>query len=263
MGLDFGGFAVFLLELIAVLCVSTAPLYTMYQSPTDMGYLVTVYLPEEAGVPVRHSVAHFDLGSAIQGAARAAAFQLFSRYHAALAEVGRAEWPHQLEGLLASTSTALPLVSTSVFPSVPPRAPFSVPTFAPPPVPAAPRPPLYPTVPPTRPESSARPRVFRGSSSRAAPTPSTPYERPPTPQFVQDLIERVDTLQRRCSQLERENDAMSAALRDYTLHTFDRPGVPCHRRAFFSGRCYPEFHRRSTTTTTTSRSPTYRPNSTF
>jgi hypothetical protein len=79
---------------------------------------------------------------------------------------------------------------------------------------------LYPTVPPTRVDQSARPRVFRGSSSRAAASSSTPYTRPPTPQFVQDLMDRVDSLQRRCSQLERENGVLSTALRDYT-----RPGM--------------------------------------
>jgi hypothetical protein len=63
---------------------------------------------------------------------------------------------------------------------------------------------LYPTVPPTRVDQSARPRVFRGSSSRAAASSSTPYTRPPTPQFVQDLMDWVILIENRQVAVDEE-----------------------------------------------------------
>ncbi|KAM3207137.1 hypothetical protein ACQJBY_062382 [Aegilops geniculata] len=223
-GAKYGGFALFLVELLGLLGVLIAPYYTVFHDPCSMGYLVTVHIPESLDVPSRYSVARYDFVSALQGAARDAALHLFHAYHPLLQYVGRGEWPHQLEEA-GSSSTPMPIVapspfaSSSTFPPLSPRPPVLPPTFLPPAASTAARPPLYPTVTPARTDHPA-PRVIRGSSSRVVSRPSTPYERPPAPQLVQDLLDQVDTLQRRCSELERANSEMSTALRDYT-----RPGM--------------------------------------
>ncbi|XBH84713.1 hypothetical protein VPH35_072820 [Triticum aestivum] len=224
MGAEYGGFALFLVELLGLLGVLIAPYYTVFHDPCSTGYLVMVHIPESLDVPSRFSVACYDFVSALQGAARDAALHLFHAYHPFLEYVGRGEWPHQLEEAGCSsaptpTVAPSPFASTSAFPPLPPRPLVLPPTFLPPPAPTAARPPLYLTVPPTRADRPS-PRVSRGSSSRAVSRPSTPYERPPTPQLVQDLLDQVDTLQRRCSELERANNELSSALRGYT-----RPGM--------------------------------------
>ncbi|KAF7028452.1 hypothetical protein CFC21_040370 [Triticum aestivum] len=223
-GAEYGGFALFLVELLGLLGVLIAPYYTVFHDLCSMRYLVTVHIPESLDVPSRFSVTRYDFVSALQGASRDAALHLFHAYHPLLEYVGRGEWPHQLEEAGSSsapppTVAPAPFASTSAFPPLPPHPAVLPPTFLPPPATTAARPPLYPTVPPTRADRPA-PRIFRGSSSRAVSRPSTPYERPPTPQLVQDLLDRVDTLQRRCSELERANSEMSSTLRDYT-----RPGM--------------------------------------
>ncbi|XBJ00484.1 hypothetical protein VPH35_020371 [Triticum aestivum] len=210
MDAEYGGFAMFLVELLGLLGVLIAPYYTVFHDPCSTGYLVTVHIPESLDVPSRYSVACYDFVSALQGAARDAALHLFHAYHPLLQYVGRGEWPHQLEDA-GSSSTPMPIVapspfaSTSTFPPLSPRPPVLPPTFLPPPASTAARPPLYPTIPPARADHPA-PRVIRGSSSRASSRPSTLYERPPAPQLVQDLLD----------QLERANSEMSTVLRDYT-----------------------------------------------
>ncbi|KAF7078518.1 hypothetical protein CFC21_082940 [Triticum aestivum] len=183
-GAEYGGFALFLVELLGLMGVLIAPYYTVFHDPCSTGYLVIVHIPESLDVP------------------------------------SRGEWPHQLEEA-GSSSAPTPIVapspfaSTSTFPPLSPRPPVLPPTFLPPPASTATRPPLYPIVPHTRADHPA-PRVIRGSSSRVVSRPSTPYEHPPAPQLVQDLLDQVATLQRRCSKLEWVNSEMSTALRDYT-----------------------------------------------
>ncbi|XBJ24907.1 hypothetical protein VPH35_002685 [Triticum aestivum] len=213
-GAEYGGFALFLVELLGLLGVLIAPYYTVFHDPCSTGYLVTVHIPESLDVPSRYSVARYNFVSALQGAARDAALHLFHAYHSLLQYVGRGD-SYAPTPIVAPS----PFASTSTFPPLSPCPPILPPTFLPPPASTAARPPLYPTVPPNRADHPAR-RVIRGSSSHAMSRPSTPYERPPAPQLVQDLLDQVATLQRRCSELERANIEMSTALRDYT-----RPGM--------------------------------------